>query len=488
MKLNSLYIKDYKLLNDFEVDFSPSKSIAAFIGKNGSGKTTLVECLSIIFAKLFECTSLKGIYELKYPFRFKIQYLLKSEKITNTTAWGESFVNYYAIELEYDGKIQISLFESSNTYSKQSEIEKYLRNIGESFEYILPASLMVYYSGISDILYNLYQSYQSKNILGSLDGEIKIDQPFYYFTTNNFPLILIALLSYQYGDVPDKLLSKNKIQGFKKIVLDFDKPKWAKPKATAKDFWGAKGDLKIFLTRLAATVDEVVIKSPTQISYVITNQNSLIRLWEYYGTEKRLFEYLVALQANGLLTNVEIFLNKGNIQVPFQRLSEGEKQQLIIMGLKELLAAENSLFLLDEPDTYLHPEWKREFIYELIKNENAYQNFYLITSHSPDIVSAMRKDQLFIMASSENNARLKVFAYNPYGKEVDDILLEVFDVDDLRYKEVEMTISLLWQMIKDKKHNSVDFERLFNDLQDQIGKDDEAITQLKVELAKRKNG
>jgi len=208
-------------------------------------------------------------------------------------------------------------------------------------------------------------------------------------------------------------------------------------------------------------------------------------LWGYYGTEKRLFEYLVALQANDLLGTVDVTLFKNGIDVTYQRLSEGEKQQLIIMGLKELLAAENSLFLLDEPDTYLHPSWKRDFIYELHKNENLYKNFYLITSHSPDIVSAMGRDQLFILINEENKTRLKHFSYNPFGKEVDNLLLEVFDVEDLRYIKVEKLIDELWDLIKEKKHESQKFVKLFEDLKTKIGRDDKAITEINIELLKR---
>lgn len=485
MKLISLHIKNYKLFNDFKVDFADDKATAVFIGKNGSGKTTLVECISIIFGKLFECESLEEIHELQFPFNFNLRYLLRSEKIINTSTWGDSYVNYYAIELAYEESLKVSLFESDKNHTSLSTIATYLRTNGHSHEYLLPSSMVVYYSGISDVIYNLFKEYQTENILGSLDGDVKIDQPFYYFIPENFPLILITLLSFEFGDVPNKLLSKHSIGGFRKISLSFKRPKWAKPKSIAKDHWGAKGDLKIFLTRVAAIADEILIKSPNEVVYEITNRQSLIDLWGYYGTEKRLFEYLVALQANDLLGTVDVTLFKNGIDVTYQRLSEGEKQQLIIMGLKELLAAENSLFLLDEPDTYLHPSWKRDFIYELHKNENLYKNFYLITSHSPDIVSAMGRDQLFILINEENKTRLKHFSYNPFGKEVDNLLLEVFDVEDLRYIKVEKLIDELWDLIKEKKHESQKFVKLFEDLKTKIGRDDKAITEINIELLKR---
>jgi len=229
MKLISLHIKNYKLFNDFKVDFADDKATAVFIGKNGSGKTTLVECISIIFGKLFECESLEEIHELQFPFNFNLRYLLRSEKIINTSTWGDSYVNYYAIELAYEESLKVSLFESDKNHTSLSTIATYLRTNGHSHEYLLPSSMVVYYSGISDVIYNLFKEYQTENILGSLDGDVKIDQPFYYFIPENFPLILITLLSFEFGDVPNKLLSKHSIGGFRKISLSFKRPKWAKP-------------------------------------------------------------------------------------------------------------------------------------------------------------------------------------------------------------------------------------------------------------------
>jgi len=245
MKLISLHIENYKLFHDLNIDFADDKSTAVFIGKNGSGKTTLVECLSIIFAKLFECESLEDMHKVKLPFSFQMRYLLRSEKVIETSTWGDSYVNYYAIELVYDNSLKVSLYESENKHSTVSDIGNYLRNNGLSHEYLLPSSLVVYYSGISDVIYNLFKDYQTENILGSLDGDVKIDQPFYYFIPDNFPLILITLLSFEFGDVPDKLLAKHSIGGFKKISISFERPKWAKPKTTAKDYWGSKGDLQM---------------------------------------------------------------------------------------------------------------------------------------------------------------------------------------------------------------------------------------------------
>ena len=47
MRLKNLYIKDYKILHDFSIDFTSNLSV--LIGENGSGKTTLMNMISGIY-------------------------------------------------------------------------------------------------------------------------------------------------------------------------------------------------------------------------------------------------------------------------------------------------------------------------------------------------------------------------------------------------------------------------------------------------------
>jgi ABC-type multidrug transport system ATPase subunit len=213
----------------------------------------------------------------------------------------------------------------------------------------------------------------------------------------------------------------------------------------------------------------------------------LEKVWSKYGTEKTLFEYLIALRANGLIDSIIVEIYKDNINISYDMLSEGEKQLLIIYGLKELLASENSLILLDEPDTYLHPEWKRDFINEFFTEDETYKNFYIITSHSPNIVSAVKKGQLKILKEENNKSFLRQFTLNPYGKPVDSILIDFFGVDGLRYKKVQTDLDKLWELVKQNKYKSNKFLTLFSKLENELGKDDQDLTNIRIEIVKRKN-
>ncbi len=484
MKLLKLNIVNYRLFENLMIDFDKDDIVTTIIGRNGSGKTTLIECLTRIFSELLKCDTVDQFKAVSIPFDFSITYLLRKEKTIETTFEGYSFVNYVVVEINKTEQLDIKLYEANNVIEGWENLVRYTRDNGDNLKYLLPDNLIVYYSGIAEVLLNLYQDFQNKIILGSLDGDVRVEQPFYFFIPENLEPIILGLLLFEFGDIPDKLREKFGIQGFSQIVIKFKKPKWAKSKKSSEEYWGAKGGLHIFLTTLKDAANSVNF-STNNIEFIFTDRNSIETVREYYRTEKRVFEYLVALQANDLVESIKITLIKNDIETDAQRLSEGEKQLLIITGLRELLAGGNTLFLLDEPDTYLHPEWKRAFVYEFFKEDDRFQNFTIVTSHSPNIISGLKKGQLKILKNENGKSVLKHFTINPYGKPVDQILIDFFGVKGLRYKGVEDELNTLWELVKNNKYAEPEFEELFKKLEEEIGKDDEELTALKIEVIKR---
>ena len=69
MKLDKLWIKDFKNLKDIEVDFDEDQLITVVIGWNGAGKSNLIEALVIIFRNLDLGNSPEFAYRLEYICR-----------------------------------------------------------------------------------------------------------------------------------------------------------------------------------------------------------------------------------------------------------------------------------------------------------------------------------------------------------------------------------------------------------------------------------
>ena len=52
MRLDKLWIKDFKNLKDFKIDFDEDQMTTVLIGRNGTGKSNLIEAIVIIFRDL----------------------------------------------------------------------------------------------------------------------------------------------------------------------------------------------------------------------------------------------------------------------------------------------------------------------------------------------------------------------------------------------------------------------------------------------------
>jgi len=86
-------------------------------------------------------------------------------------------------------------------------------------------------------------------------------------------------------------------------------------------------------------------------------------------------------------------------EVTFNSLSHGEKTiygffiNLVIFDRKEFL------FLLDEPDNTLHPEWQRSFLNEMINliKLSKKKVHIIITSHSPFLLSDLPKENIIFL-------------------------------------------------------------------------------------------
>ena len=469
MKIKELWVKKYKLLQDFQINFENQTTV--LIGKNGSGKSTIIEIVSQIFLDLYTHFVLqKGKKpEVFFNLRYDIEYESITYEVYITSR--ENTQEYYEVAITKSG-------ESQKKYAR-FQIEKQFQN---GYKDIFPQNVVVYYSGISEILKILFGDFLYENIRGSLDGEKDTKQPFYYFSPENFGAVLIGLLSFQYGDIPKILKERFNIKSFKEIIITLKKPKWAMNNIS-DEFWGAKGELLSFLSHLHNASNNLE-KSQDKVSYSFENKEQLEKVWGFYGEEKGLFKYLTSIQFNDLIEDIEIILEKNGELISYKHLSEGEKQYLITWGLKELLTTQNTLFLFDEPDTYLHPQWQREYVKIIQRDESNLTN-YLITTHSVNIVSGLKNGQLKVIQNEDGRANIKDIGFKHYGQPVDLLLIDFFDLDGLRNIEVENRFKELMSLISENEYKNEKYTTLYNELEKLIGKDDLDLIALKMEIARK---
>ncbi len=114
-------------------------------------------------------------------------------------------------------------------------------------------------------------------------------------------------------------------------------------------------------------------------------------------------------------------------------LSDGEHQLIHTLGLCLLFRHESALFLLDEPETHLNPDWRASYVSTLraaLEADSATKNVMrevLITSHSPFIISDCRQDNVLVFEKNPDGKVVWDFAkFNTFGASSNAITIKVF--------------------------------------------------------------
>ena len=143
MRLKSLYIQDYKILQDFRIDFSSNLSV--LIGENGSGKSSIIECLAYIFGHLHKYFVLND-KTAEFIDGYKINYTINDLDVYIESHYKDSKSNTFNPVIRINGD-NISIPQLKKKYGDLS---------------FLPSKIIVSYSGITERLALLSDHFEQK--------------------------------------------------------------------------------------------------------------------------------------------------------------------------------------------------------------------------------------------------------------------------------------------------------------------------------------
>ncbi|MEC3905999.1 AAA family ATPase [Tamlana sp. 2201CG12-4] len=134
----------------------------------------------------------------------------------------------------------------------------------------------------------------------------------------------------------------------------------------------------------------------------ISNQEKLENIAKKYGTNTNFFKSLESTYISDLIQEVRVKVKKVNVHgdITFKELSEGEQQLLTVLGLLRFTKEDESLILLDEPDTHLNPLWKWKYmnlLEEYSGKDDSSQ--ILMTTHDPLVIGGLTKEEIRIFQS-----------------------------------------------------------------------------------------
>ena len=469
LRIKIIDIPHRPLLNGLELSFADDQDINSIdpnclIGVNGSGKSQLLETIAEIFYYLDKLyRKVNRTIVSNAPCLFEIDYYV----VRNETKY---FVQ--VIQTVKKGKAPELSFHDEDF----EEVDVLLDGI----EAFLPNRIIAYTSGENETLsipfldyYDEYAAHtanraNSSNTARSLNSKNfkneDYEPRFYFMDYNTNRGVVIANLTLGDRGLIDPLLSLVSIESLISFQVIFQtKHSAAKGKDGIK-LTEEHQDCVDFLKRSCTSYDyssqinryvfdfyvnEATIRAFTHFFktslnfytaiYKLELLNNLI-IDKKYRTEikklrikrRQLVKPPSVPDQDKVLhfSEIKVRLKTGEI-VDYINLSDGEHQFLNIFGTIAMIDEENSVFLLDEPDTHFNPKWRREFIskWNGITKGRKQDNF--ITSHSPFIVSDCKRYKVFIFRKNREN-KLEVFLpqKETYGASFDFILQSAFDLDN----------------------------------------------------------
>ena len=182
------------------------------------------------------------------------------------------------------------------------------------------------------------------------------------------------------------------------------------------------------IEKVAGLVDNIVSKIESENEMDIENKDKIIRKFKISCKEenKEVLEllkeyddfYIPKIERDSFDLGNSLFKEVEFIKIEEEGLSEGEKVKLgYFSTLYSILNGEfkNKKYvtlLFDEVETYLHPEWSRRFLYELIEELGRYEDkkFKLIfATHSPFLIAdVLAKDCIYLSKDKEGKIKAEI--------------------------------------------------------------------------------
>lgn len=421
MRLKSIYLSEYKNLRDFNIHFDGINFIDIFVGKNGTGKSNFFEALIEIFRHLYEW----GNADAEVYFDYSITFEIEGE---------ETEISYTASQLKVNGVERSTLTNVT-----------------------LPENVLIYYSGHNDRVDNLVNQYQTAFSKKILNAEFSQSRRFIGIGPEYKELLLAVILMQPNGNKAKTFICEKLgiASTSSEIKLELSRPLYASSRSfdmtdardSAERYWKPKGITKTFLDRLSTclsvagdneTRTEGYLSGDDVQKYVLYFDIEQIQQEFTDYTSQDLFRQLDNLKTLGMLTDVNIPIRLNDDQdASISYFSDGQFQSVYIYSISELFKESNCITLLDEPDSFLHPEWQFDFLNQIseITGEAANSNHVLMSSHSAVTLIPYSESRVKFFDIKDNNV-------NCYSLPK-TIAVKRLSSDLIKYSEQEQLLSII---------------------------------------------
>lgn len=430
MRIDYLKIPNNRNLQNFEIDFDQKAPLTVLLGQNGSGKSNLIENLIEIFIALEKAEIPDFAYEMQYFCYGKTIHVL-----ANPSA-------------EKRDRLQI-------TIGTKKISGKAFRDNARDY---LPAHIFAYYSGTNPRMEQLFAPLTKAYLRDTRLGREKSGIRRFFLCRKEYGDFAFLALFLEQAEFVERL--RKKILGFESFdsaLFVLKTPYWANSKDRSDFFWGAKGSFTEFLDRLRQ-IAIAPIKNEESLEFdmrgrtqsierlylFIQNFEQLQKLRAPNETTKLLFNHLESIYLDDLLESIRVNgQHTSGKRISVTQLSEGERQLILVFGLLLFTHEDEVLYLLDEPDSHLNPQWVYEYMDWLGKafkekegsqpsSKNALlesteptipgASQVILATHNPLMVGTLRSNQVRVMSQTSEGTKATEPDFDPIGIGVEGLM------------------------------------------------------------------
>jgi predicted ATP-binding protein involved in virulence len=419
MKIKTLHLQNFRGIRDLKFEFDDK--LSALVGVNGAGKSSILDCAAILLSRLTSAIS-----STKPGGRqFGPDDVRNQEN--SATAW---------IQVEHDG----NLFDWKMTKTRAGRPHEVVSDLGGA-----------------------------KELAQSVQHMLEAD------STAPVPLAVFYPVNRAVLDIPVRIREKHT---FDQIAAHYGA------------LTGAQNNFRIFFEwyREREDVENETFRRRESEPLIREEHGKTYPDRQLEAVRRAIPHFLPGF------TNLHVqrqphrmVINKGGEELMVNQLSDGEKCTLALVGdfarrlalacpgLEDPLRAPG-IALIDEIDLHLHPGWQRRVVPAL---QRAFPNCqFIITTHSPQVVSEVPSQQIWIL---DAKATKWEHPQSAYGLDSNRILEDIMDVPE-RPKEMKEKLAELFKLVD---HNELQAARsTIETLRSEIG-DDPELTKAAV-LIRRK--
>ena len=402
MRIQRLHIKrcqsvpGFKNLIDFVIEFDSDSPTTVLVGRNGTGKSNILEVLTVIFRDL-------DLEESNPQFAYDLVYTCRRRQITVDADPERSSKK---VQIAVDGEtISGKVFkENKRTY--------------------LPNYVFGYYSGPSNRMQEHFLKHQDRFytelISGSHDDRLPL-RPLFFAQHIHSQFVLLAFFLEQDEAVLKFLNDHLGIVGLDSVLFVMKQPPWSSREGDER-FWLARGAVASLLDRLYRQSLAPMrhkwrvplgFRKNTELEHLylyLPSAKALQSLKSEYATQQDFFKALESTYISDLIREVRtrVKVRCSDAPLTFRELSEGEQQLLTVLGLLRFTKEDESLFLLDEPDTHLNPAWSVQYL-EFLKTLGGLgdNGHVIMATHDPLVISGLTRQQVRVMLRDTLDAPIR---------------------------------------------------------------------------------